>query len=119
MADLSPKFPLHFTDGGGYASNTEVAEVVKQNFKNLLLTSPGERVMLPNFGVGVRNYLFEQNTDVAVQKLFERTNKQIKEYMPFIEIQQFSPQYEGNELFITINYRILPLEYADTLSISI
>mgnify|MGYP003354002300 CR=1 FL=1 len=32
---------------------------MKQNFKILLLTNPGERVHFPKFGVGLRNYLFE------------------------------------------------------------
>lgn len=119
MADLSPQFPLHFTDSGGYASNTTVIEVVRQNFKNLILTSPGERVMLPDFGVGIRNYLFEQNTDEAVQSMLNRTKQQIKNYMPFIEIEQFSPEYDENELFITIRYKIIPLDYADILRVTV
>ena len=36
-------------------------EVIKQNFKNLVLTNPGERVMLTDFGVGIRRFLFEMN----------------------------------------------------------
>lgn len=119
MADLSPKFPLHFTDLGGYASNTTIEEVIRQNLKNLILTSPGERVMLPDFGVGVRNYLFEQNTEQVVQLLFNRVRQQLAEYMPFVELQQFSPEYDENELFITMRYKIIPLDYADILRITV
>ena len=38
-------------------------EQVKSNLINLLLTSPGERLMNPTFGVGIRNLLFEQTID--------------------------------------------------------
>lgn len=119
MADLSPIFPLFFNDQGSYASNTSVKDVVKQNFKNLLLTSPGERIMLPNFGIGLKNFLFEQNSDAAIRIIREQTDRQIATYMPFIKIQEFSSLYEENQLIIIIKYFILPLSDTDILSIKI
>ena len=59
MSALGPKLPL-FRDhtNGSYSLIYSLAEEIKQNFKNLLLTCPGERMMNPDFGVGVRNFLF-------------------------------------------------------------
>ena len=48
---ISPKLPLAVSAPDGYRLTKTPAEAVKQNFKNLILTSPGERVMIPEFGV--------------------------------------------------------------------
>jgi len=117
MAKLSPIFPLYFDDQGTYASNVLAKDVVKQNFKNLLLTSPGERIMIPDFGIGLKNFLFEQNVDRTVNILLDRVQQQLKIYMPFIEIQEFSPSYEENQLIILIQYYIIPLSVTDILSV--
>lgn len=119
MTDLSPKFPLYFDNFGGYASNTTIIEVVKQNFKNLLLTSPGERIMIPDFGVGVRNYLFEQNSRAAVDSLYKETINQVEKYMPFIEIQEFNAEYEENQLIIGIKYFVIPISVSDILNLAV
>ena len=64
MAGISPKLPL-VTDpaDGPYLLTKTVAEATKQNLKNLILTQPGERVMDPFFGVGIRSFLFEQDSE--------------------------------------------------------
>ena len=57
----SPKLPLTSTDEDGpWGLNKTLLETTKQNFKNLLLTNPGERVMDTFFGVGLSRFLFAQ-----------------------------------------------------------
>ena len=57
MNGIGPKLPLQRDDVyGNYTLISSYAEEIKQNFKNLLLTAPGERMMNPDFGVGLRNY---------------------------------------------------------------
>ena len=56
MNGIGPKLPLQRDDKfGNYGLISSYNEEVKQNFKNLLLTCPGERMMIPDFGVGLRN----------------------------------------------------------------
>jgi len=119
MVQYSPKFPLFFDNNGNYASNTTIKEVVKQNLKNLLLTNPGERIMIPDFGAGLSRFLFEQMTESTLQDLVREVNKQVDKYMPFVEIQEFSPTYEENELFIVVKYYILPIGEGDILSVRV
>lgn len=118
MPNYSPKFPLFFSTDGGYASNTSIKEVVKQNFKNMVLTSPGERIMNPDFGVGIRNFLFEQNSERTRQIIRDRINQQIDRYMPFIELQDYEVESQDNELYVRIRYFIMPLSESDILSIN-
>jgi phage baseplate assembly protein W len=79
-------------------------EQVKSNLINLLLTEPGERVNEPNFGVGLKNLLFEQNPDVEVLK--EKINTQIEFYIPLITLSDVDVNFleDEHKLFIVISY---------------
>jgi len=87
MAGLSPKLPLMISDiDGAYALTKNFEEMIEQNLKNLLLTNPGERVMDPIFGVGLKTFLFEMNTTVQHEQIKKEIMKQAGIYMPFINI---------------------------------
>ena len=58
---ISVVVPLQKDNEDGFYSLTKtLAQNIKQNFKNLILTSPGERVMIADFGVGIRNFLLSE-----------------------------------------------------------
>ena len=61
-----------------------VKEQVKSNLINVLITEAGERVNEPNFGVGLKNLLFESN--VNTEELNEKINQQINVYVPEITL---------------------------------
>lgn len=124
MKGLSPKFPLYIDNIiGAYAANVTLEEVAKQNFKNLLLTTPGERVMDINFGVGLRRYFFEPMTGTTFEKISENIMSQVNQYMPFLDINDisFAPgdgiEGEDNLLSITIDYSIPPRGNIEQLTI--
>ena len=59
MPGLAPKLPLLYSDeDGAYRLVKSFKELVKQNFKNLVLTAPGERIMDPNFGGWIKKFSF-------------------------------------------------------------
>ena len=123
---ISVKLPLTYNSfDGPYTLNKKTKEAVRQNFKNLVLTAPGERVMDPQFGVGMRNFLFEQMNDSLFSRISERIRTQVQAYMPFVFVEHITfdsmETKEGigpNELQVTIQYNILPLDAEDTLSIT-
>ena len=57
---LGLQYPLVKTHRGILAQNTGVDQI-KADLLQLLLTNPGERVMLPSYGTPLRELLFEQN----------------------------------------------------------
>ena len=87
-----------------FKGTTTVKEQVKSNLINLLLTEPGERVNEPNFGVGLKKLLFEQNPNVEVLK--EKINTQIEFYIPTVTLSDvnFTPSEDEYKLFILISY---------------
>ena len=112
MQGIGPQLPLQLsTRHGAYSLLTTYRDEIKQNFKNLILTSPGERMMNPDFGVGMRHYLFEPN-ELVVSSLKQRITSQVKKYMPFINVINVdfnlnrSPNDNPNMLSVAIEYEV-------------
>ena len=84
---LSVALPLRIdARDGAYGLNKNLLQVANQNLKMVILTAPGERIMFPEFGVGARNYLFEQSTGPAIGTLTNSIRQQVAKYLPYIEI---------------------------------
>jgi phage baseplate assembly protein W len=62
-------FPITVADGA--LPVLDGPEKVRQSIMLILDTDPGERLMLPTFGAGLRRYLAEPNS-VAVRALMQR-----------------------------------------------
>mgnify|MGYP006278284073 CR=1 FL=1 len=80
MADW---FGINYPFKGGvqnFLSRQVGIRIVKNDILQLLLTNPGERVYRPNFGVGLRLYLFEQEDDTSVSGLRSTIIDQISIY---------------------------------------
>ena len=126
MSAIGPKLPLMTDDVfGSYSLVTEYKDEIKQNLKNLLLTAPGERVMIPEFGVGLRNFLFEPRQHSIVQ-IRQRIQNQITRYMPFIATLRVMFDHDSDDeylensdvLSITITYEVPNLNLSSTLILS-
>jgi|TARA_R100000315_G_C5190202_1_gene110859 phage baseplate assembly protein W len=126
LQGLSVSLPLTYdNEDGPYRLNKTLKQVVKQNFKNLILTSPGERVMLPTFGAGVRRLLFEPLTSETFSKVSQRISSQVTKFMSFLKIENISfitPDQDSslspNSVRLIINYNIGPINDSDTLIIT-
>ena len=95
-------FPL---DEENMFSGTEtVIEQTKANLLNLLLTYPGERVNMPNFGVGIKNLLFEQ--DIDLESLKETIQTQINNFIPNVNLERISlgASEDKHTLIIKLTY---------------
>lgn len=125
MAGFSPKLPLVLDEEDGYKLNKTIPEMVQQNLKMLVLTVPGERMMDPHFGVGLKTFLFEPNIGASLGEISSRIKNQVDIYMSFIEITDLDisnnedePSFDQNYVSIKLKYRIKPLELFDELEIT-
>ena len=117
---LSPKFPLSISDGGDFANNENIKDLVKQNFRTLLLTIPGERIMIPDFGVGLEKYLFELKNYGSLDNLTADIYNQVNKYLPYIEIQNINLDRDNQAddiLSVKIEYFIKPLSQRDIIEL--
>ena len=103
-------FPLSYT----------TKEQVKSNLINLLLTSPGERLMNPEFGIGIRQYLFEQVIDKEFLK--NKITDGAQTYIPEIEIddvfikrENLTTTPELHTVRISLYYKVLADRSTDAI----
>jgi phage baseplate assembly protein W len=122
MAGISPKLPLtNSRPDIGYALNKNLADSIKQNFKNLLLTNPGEKTFDTKFGVGLEGFLFENESDFLVEDVKKRINSQVQRYMPFLSLNNLnvSVNSDENKLSVSILYSVNTLSLKDILNLDI
>ena len=95
-------FPLDETNI--FSGTQTVKEQIKSNLLNLLLTDKGERINQPQFGIGLKSLLFEQN--INEETLKERISHQIDIFIPEIELIDLQSQFvdEENLLYLSITY---------------
>ncbi len=123
MEGYSPSLPIRLDESdGSFAMNKTALDSIRQDLKMLLLTNPGEKMMDPSFGVGIKRFLFEQNTPSVSGKLASEIQKQIEKYINFVtvtDIQVFIPENNENILNLKIIFNIPSLNVTDQLNLSL
>jgi phage baseplate assembly protein W len=123
IKNITVKFPLVVGDAGGYETIDidNVAESVKFNLKNILLTNPGEKISDISFGVGLMGYLFSNNQS-SMKPLRANIENQIKKYYDVfdrlqIDIRMFDR--DENTLKVTLRYEIDQIKLSDELEVEV
>ena len=126
MSGFSPQLPLTISSVDGfYTLNKNIRDLTKQNLKMIVMTAPGERMMDPNFGAGVRNYLFQPNTISNKNLIQNKITRQVSRYMPYItitnldilELNESANNTSMQTLGIRQEYYIQNLNLVDALEI--
>ena len=109
-------FPLDETNI--FKGTETVTEQAKSNLINLLLTNPGERVNLPNFGIGIKSLLFEQRINKSI--LIKKIKKSAEYYIPNIDVidVQITRNPNGHSVFMVIVFRSLLDQGTDAIQIN-
>jgi phage baseplate assembly protein W len=94
-----------------FNSTYTTKDQLKSNLLNLLLTSPGERVMNPAFGCGLKRFIFEDITSNSLDSLQENILESISLYIPDITVTTFNFNTDEDNNTITLN-----LEYVLNIS---
>jgi len=117
---ISVKLPLVYSlEDGPYQLTKTLPETIKQNFKNLVFTVPGERIMDTTFGVGIHHLLFENDNDDAIDLFKERLYDQTQKYLPFVNIVNVATEMNNHTLNVEIQYFIPQLGIGDDLVINL
>jgi len=122
MSSLGLITPITYDSADGFAMSKTLGQVIKQNLKMLLLTNPGERVMDPEFGVGMQQYLFRNFSENVQSEIRERVKSQMALYMPAVvvqDIQFYSRDPDNNSLSFRIIYYVPEIGVSDLLEFTI
>jgi phage baseplate assembly protein W len=98
-------FPVKPMDGRLLYAAYE--EDVEQAIQIILLTEPGERPMLPQFGGGLRRYVFEPNSTVTHRAIERAVTAALIDWEPRINVDQVvvtPDETQPNLLLIHVDY---------------
>lgn len=83
-------------------------DAVKTSIDNILRTSQGERVMLPEFALGLRDLLFEPITDSLLNKLSNSIKATVEAWDNRVSVEGvgFDSYPDKNQIDISLTFRI-------------
>lgn len=122
MSSFSVALPLRRSSVDGFVMNKKFTTLVRQNFKMLILTTPGERIMDPEFGVGLKTYLFQNFHEGTLAEIDANIRSQAAKYLPVVSIIGISfdqSLIDRNQLGIAIKFAIPNIGATDLLQITI
>ena len=101
-------FPFRIGTEGRTAAPRDDAEHVRDELLQLLLTNPGERLFLPDFGGGVRKLVFEPAGDVLRGVVKARITSMLSRWLATrlaVELIDVTWDDGGATLEVTVKYR--------------
>tara|TARA_R110002020_G_scaffold121259_2_gene275757 strand:+ start:115 stop:546 length:432 start_codon:yes stop_codon:yes gene_type:complete len=120
---LSVALPLAIDAAdGAYTLNKDIESMAAQNLKMVILTNPGERIMQPDFGAGIRRFLFEPATADTVEIVKDVVQKQVSRYLPYIDLVQlnvFVSESDAASLMVSIKYAVPSINLVSTVNIGV
>jgi len=122
MSSLGVALPLRLSDNDGFVMIKGFKRLIKQNLKMLILTIPGERVMEPNYGVGMKRFLFSNFHENIYGEIQQKIREQVAMYMPGVVIEDILFDTSGPDnytLGISIRYSIPQISIKDLLKFTI
>jgi phage baseplate assembly protein W len=101
-------FPPRFDPRGGVAE-AAYEEDVREAIVIILSTSPGERVMRPEFGAGLDRFVFEPVNVATVTQLRARVRDALVAWEPRIDVLEVDVTPQGDPpdvLLVEMSYRV-------------
>ena len=90
----------------GQAGVAEGEESILQAIRIILSTSPGERVMRPEFGCRLHHLLFSVNDPRTTGRAAKEIRAALVRWEPRIEVLDVEAEAHGAELLISVSYRV-------------
>ena len=100
-------YPYHF-DSRGRSATTDELDHIRDLIEQVLFTTPGERVMRPDFGAGLLGLVFEPNsTTLAATTQFLVQSGLQRHLSALIAVDTVSVENIDAALQVTVRYIVL------------
>jgi len=107
-------FPYEF-DTTGRTATTDLADHIRDMVLQILLTSPGERVMRPTFGSGTATLVFALNSDALAGAQQQIIQASLQQWLAdLIRVQSVTVTAQDATLLITVVYTIIQTQQQQT-----
>ena len=110
---------IPFSAPGVFKPNYTTAAATKNNLINYFLTNPGERPLNPNFGGGLRSFIFEQIQDDNLDFLKQSIQSNLNDFFPTVNILNLNilKDINSNSISVSLDYNIKNTGINDSLNI--
>jgi hypothetical protein len=97
------------------------AALVRQSVLIILDTEPGERVMRPDFGCGLRRYLMEPNTPATRAAIATEVETALRAWEPRIAVGavDVTATEDPSTVLVSISYTLTRDQSVDTVQIAV
>ena len=114
---------IPFTGGDNYTPNYTTQESIKNNLINYFLTNPGERPGNPQFGGGLRRFIFEQISTQNIDYLIEDIQTKISREFPNVILNELNvdggaENTDNNNITVEIYYSVKNTGITDELTLN-
>src|SRR2546430_6635518 len=95
---------------------------VRESIRTILMTDLRERIMLPDFGGGLGNFLFEPNTVTTRHLVQDRITKSLAQWEPRIQVESVDVEADADDsqaAVATITYRLIATQRLERVSFNV
>ena len=105
--DVSMTFQKHPLTNDILALKNESA--IARSVRNIVFTTPGEKIFNQDFGSSISKALFENINDISANIIKGEITSSLTNYEPRIKLKkvQVDPNFDQNEFNVTIFYEII------------
>lgn len=120
--DLNPNVAvgvnLPFSGPGVFTPNYLTSQAIKNNIINYFLTNPGEIIMNPEFGGGLRDYIFEQIAEDTLDFLKQDVEQKLEKYFPSVIINSLDVlrNDDDNSVIVQLKYSVANSNINDNIT---
>ena len=108
--DLSMSFKFNPLSGDLITLKNENA--IARAVRNIVSTTPGEKLFSPDFGSSVSEILFENVDDITAVSIKDEIRSSLTNYEPRVELidVEVDPNFDENQFDVLITYRIIGVD---------
>lgn len=120
-------FPFDLNGRGGITTSELTREDltrIKESILQIILTYPGERVMEPEFGCRLRDFVFQNidghmlgMVDWEIRRAIDKWEKRVE--ILDIAITSSTDNLAGNAVNIDVYFKVIKYDVADSVTVSV
>lgn len=102
-------WPVQLDPRTGLVASVAYEDDIRQSMRIILETSPGERVMRPNFGCGIHELVFEALDSTTIQRIRSTVDEALRRCearIDVLSVEVDEPATSEGKLLVEIEYRV-------------
>ena len=115
-------FPFKISTDNGRVETSQMRENIRQSVRIILMTEPGERMVCPEFGTRLHQFLFENMDSQTEEMICREVRQSLRRWEQRIQVTQVETDIRHGrqgELRVAVAYRIVDGEEGDRVEVTL